>query len=148
MDTVNQLAALLGQDDEDGARDRILQRNMAYALPASVMRGGYLTKLAPLNEMAFQQWVKDNNVPFDPSPKADYDMRGFFQALMSGDQRARTGMNSNDGKLHFGDYFKTPYHESFSAESRYASKGAPQWNELDQLVTPGARIVFDERAKK
>ncbi len=130
----NQLAGLLSQ-------------NMRYAQPASVMKGGYLTKLNPLQEMAFQQWVQKNGVPFDPSPTADYDMRGFYLAQMNGDGRARSGVNANDGRMHFSDTFKTPYHESFSAESKFSAPGAPHWNNLDQLVTPGGRIVFDERKR-
>lgn len=128
--------------------DGIFARNSQYAQPAPVMQGGYLTKLNPLDELAFQHWVQTNNVPFDPSPTADYDMRGFWKALSTGDPKATTGMNANDGKMHFTDSFKTPYHESFSAESRYAAPGAPKWNDLDQLVTPSGRIVFDERKQK
>lgn len=125
----------------------ILQRNMQYAKPAPIM-GGYLSQLSPADEMAFQGWVKQNNVPFDPSPTADYDMRGFYRAMKNGDPTAKTGMNANDGQMHFSDYFKTPYHQSFSAESKWAAPGAPKWNDRDQLVTPGARVVFDERKQQ
>lgn len=119
-----------------------------YSIGAPVMQGGYATKLSPLEELAFMSWVKQNQIPFDPSETSDYDMKGFYKALKSGDPRAKSGMNSNDGKLHFTDYFKTPYHQSFSAESRYAGIGAPTWNEKDQLVTPNAKIVYDERNEK
>jgi muramidase (phage lysozyme) len=107
---------------------------------------GYLTKLDPADEAKFQDWVKTNKVPFDPSPTADYDMRGFWKDLTTGGGHAKTGANANDGKLHFTDYFKTPYHESFSSESQWATDKAPTWNEKDQLVTPDGRVVFDERA--
>lgn len=106
----------------------------------------YQTELAPAEEAKFQQWVKENNVPYDPSPTADYDMKGFYKGLESGDPHARTGVNANDNKLHFSDYWKTPYHESFSAESQFANEGAPSWNENDQLVTPSGRVLFDEIA--
>ena len=119
-----------------------------YALPPSVMKKGYLTQLNPLQEMAFQAWVKKNNIPFDPSEQADYDMRGFFQAQLNGDKSASTGMNANDGLMHFTDKFKTPYHESFSSESKFAKPMAPRWNPLDQLIGPNGRILFDERARK
>lgn len=119
-----------------------------YSVAAPVMQGGYATKLSPLEEMEFLQWVKKNNIPFDPSSDSDYDMRGFFKAQKYGDKRAKSGVNANDNALHFTDYFKTPYHKSFSAESRYAAEGAPTWNEYDQLVTPNAKIVFDERKAK
>lgn len=122
-----------------------LAKTAAYALPPSVMANGYQTKLGLLQEMGFQNWVKENNVPFDPSPTADYDMRGFYQALQAGDPRAQTGQNANDGKLHYADYFKTPYHESFSGGSKFAAPGAPSWNRSDQLVMPDGRVVLDER---
>lgn len=120
-------------------------RNQAYAKPAPA--GGYGTRLAPAQEAQFQSWVKQNNVPFDPSPQADYDMRGFYKGLVSGDPHAQTGMNANDGKLHFSDYYKTPYHKSFSNESQWATAAAPRWNQQDQLVTPDGKVVFDERAQ-
>lgn len=120
------------------------RRNMNYAVASP---NGYLTKLSPHEEALFQNWVKQNNVPFDPSERADYDMRGFWKALVTGDPRAHTGINQNDGKLHFTDYWKTPYHESFSRESQWATPKAPTWNESDQLVLPDGTIVFDERKK-
>jgi hypothetical protein len=122
-----------------------IARNSAYAKPAPA--GGYLTQLPADEEVKFRAWVKQNNVPFDPSPEADYDMRGFYMALKGGDPRATTGVNPNDGKMHFGDYWKTPYHKSFSAESQWATAGAPKWNEKDQLVSPDGHVVFDERAQ-
>lgn len=108
----------------------------------------FSTTLPPDQEQAFRQWVQANNVPFNPDAEGpqDYDMRGFYQGLMSGDPHAETGTNANDGQLHYSDYWKTPYHNSFSAESRFANGAAPSWNEQDQLVTPDGRIVFDERA--
>ena len=112
-------------------------------------QGPYVTKLSPKEELAFMQWVQQNKVPFEDSPVSDYDMRGFYKGLMSGDPNARTGMNANDGKLHFSDYWKTPYHQSFSAESKFANpKLAPRWNEQDQLVLPNGTVIFDERAQK
>lgn len=127
------------------ADDDFYERNKQWAQPAPA--GGYLTKLSPKDETRFQNWVKLNRVPFDPSPNADYDMRGFFQALQAGDKRAATAVNANDNQMHFPDYWKTPYHQSFSAESKWATKGAPTWNEQDQLVTPDGAVVFDERAQ-
>lgn len=114
---------------------------MRYAVPAS----SYLTALSPAEEGPFQAWVKANRIPFDPSPQADYDMRGFYKAQMAGDPHAETGMNRNDHKMHFTDYFKTPYHESFSAESKWATPQAPRWNDQDQLVLPNGSVVFDEK---
>jgi hypothetical protein len=119
-------------------------------LPSYAKPGNYNTDLGdPKTEMAFQQWVKQNNIPFDPAaPVSDYDMRGFYQALQAGDPKAKEALNPNDSQMHFPDYWKTPYHESFSNESQWAdSKKAPKWNEQDQLVTPDGKVVFDERKK-
>ena len=108
------------------------------------------TILAPEQESAFRTWVKENKVPFNPDTvgPTDYDMRGFWSALQRGDARATTGINPNDKKLHFSDYWKTPYHKSFSNESQWANPAkAPKWNEKDQLVLPDGTVVFDERAE-
>jgi hypothetical protein len=118
--------------------------NQAWALPAP--DGGYITKLNPDQKAAFDKWVADNKVPYDPSDEADYDMPGFFLGLTSGDPAASTGVNANDGKLHFGDKWKTPYHKSFSNESMWATPAAPSWNEMDQLVLPDGTVTYDERA--
>jgi hypothetical protein len=120
------------------------EKNQPYAIA-----GFYNTKLSPQEEVAFRTWVKRNRVPFDPNASiADYDMRGFWKGLMSGDSKAVTGINPNDKQLHFSDYYKTPYHKSFSAESKYAKQTAPRWNERDQLVLPDGTVVFDERKRK
>jgi hypothetical protein len=126
------------------SQEQIFDRNKAYAKPEK----SYLTTLPASDEAKFQQWVKANKVPFDPSPAADYDMRGYWKALESGDtEHTGTGVNKNDGQLHFSDYFKTPYHKSFSAESQWATKDAPKWNDKDQLIAPDGKVVFDERTK-
>lgn len=119
---------------------RIFERNQPYAVAAN----SYLTRLSGNDEANFMQWVKDKNIPFDPSDTADYDMRGFYQALMAGDPIAKSSINQNDGMPHFPDHFKTPYHESFSRESKFATDGAPSWNHRDQLVMPDGLVVFDE----
>lgn len=123
----------------------IYDRNKGFAQPAPA--GGYGTKLNPEEETAFQDWAKKNNVPFDNSPTSDYDMRGFYKGLTTGDPNAQSGVNQNDGKLHYSDYWKTPFHHSFSAESQFANPAtAPKWNAQDQLVDPSGKVVFDERA--
>jgi len=126
--------------------DDTYRRNLPYAGQSSIRNApvDYRTKLSPLDEMAFQQWVKQNNVPHDDRPTSDYDMRGFYQALQQSDPRARSEVNPNDKRLHFTDAFKTPYHESYSGGSQYAGPVAPQWNEQDQLISPGGRILVDE----
>lgn len=118
-------------------------RNQPYALP-----GPYQTELNPVQEMLFRLWLGAHNVPFDPRRQPnDYDMRGFWLGMAKGDPRAASATNPNDQQLHYPDYWKTPYHESFSAESQWAAPGAPSWNAQDQLVSPDGTVVLDERAK-
>jgi hypothetical protein len=122
----------------------IFQRNQAYV----GKRGPYFTKLSPQEELAFMQWVQQNKVPFDDSPTADYDMRGFYKGLLGRSPHAFTAANANDGKMHFSDFWKTPFHKSFSAESQFANPDiAPRWNDKNQLVLPDGTVVFDERAE-
>jgi hypothetical protein len=120
----------------------ILERNMAYANPQWQQQ---LAQLTPEQETAFLAWVKSNKVPFDPSdPTPDYDMRGFYQGVMSGDPKAQSGFNPATQSLHYPDYYKTPYHESFSAESQYATEGAPTWQD-DKLVSPSGKVIFQDK---
>ena len=105
------------------------------------------TTLDPLNEMAFRQWVTQNQVPFNVNAAgpSDYDMRGYYQGVMQGNPMARpTEINVNDGLPHYTDYYKTPLHQSFSSGSQWADETTPSWINDKQLVSPGGRIVFDE----
>ncbi len=122
------------------------ERNKAWTKPGAAV---YQTHLEPEDERRFQAWVKQNKVPFDAGPRADYDMRGFWKALQAGDPRAKSAVDPNDKRLHYPDYWKTPYHETFSAESQWADPTkAPKWNDKDQLVMPDGRVLFDDRAKE
>jgi hypothetical protein len=118
------------------------QRNMQWA-----RQGNYWTKLPPDQEAQFRQWVKQNNVDFDPDEdKPDYDMRGFWQALQRGDPRATTGVNKNDKQIHYDDYWKTPYDASFSSGSQWAIQGkAPSWVDNRKLVLPNGRVMYDDQ---
>lgn len=124
----------------------VYARNAPYVRPGA---DNFNTPLAPLDEMAFRSWVAGNNVPFNPDAGApqDYNMRGFWRGLQQQNPRAVTGVNPNDQQLHFPDYWKTPYHETFSNESQYAGAMAPRWTEDDKLIGPNGRILFDERNK-
>lgn len=123
-----------------------LSRNAPYVQPGA---GNYNSLLAPLEEMMFRSWVQENKVPFNPQAGVtDYDMRGFYKALQSGDPRATSAVNPNDNRMHYPDHWKTPYHQSFSQDSQWAGPVAPRWNEQDQLVSPGGRILKDERAPR
>jgi hypothetical protein len=107
------------------------------------------TPLGQLHEMAFRQWLTQNQVPFNPSAgTTDYDMRGFYQALQQGNPVAQTAVNPNDQQMHYPDFWKTPLHQSFSSESQWARPGAPQWINDSQLAAPNGKVVFDERAPR
>ena len=108
---------------------------------------GYITPLTAQEQPLFNAWVQQNNIPYDPSATADYDMPGFWKGLQTGDPAAIQSLNANDGVMHFNDKWKTPYHQSFSNESKYAQPNAPHWNSQDQLVDSAGRIVYDERAQ-
>jgi hypothetical protein len=107
----------------------------------------YNTQLNPLDEMAYRQWVQQNNIPTNPNATQpqDYDMRGFYQGLQQQNPIAQTAVNPNDNQLHFPDYWKTPIHQSFSNESQWATPGTPSWINDSQLASPGGRIVYDEK---
>lgn len=102
------------------------------------------------DEPAFRKWVKEKKIPFDPDQKySDYDMRGFWRGLQTHDPHAVTGINPNDEKLHFSDWWKTPYHKSFSNESQWADPAtAPHWDDKDRLILPNGKVIYDERAPK
>jgi hypothetical protein len=118
--------------------DATLAFNQQWAKP-----GPYVTVLPPTDEAKFQKWVRTNNVPFDPSPKADYDMRGYWKAMTSGDPNAAQQRSAFDGTMHFPDTYKTPYHKTFSGESQYATPGAPAW-QGDRLVDQKGNVIADE----
>jgi hypothetical protein len=120
--------------------------NAQYVRPG---RHTFNTPLEAPEEAAFQAWLAQNKVPFDPAAQVtDYDMRGFYRALQAGDQRAVSAINPNDQQLHYPDYWKTPFHETFSRDSQWATPDAPAWNDQDQLVDARGNVVFDERARR
>ena len=103
------------------------------------------TKLPLMDELEFQKWAQENGVPLS----GDYDMRGYYQGLRQGSPHARPSeVNPNDMKPHFTDYYKMPWHETFSAESKGAGPDAPRWNRQDQLVGPDGKILVDEKFNK
>jgi hypothetical protein len=113
---------------------------LQYAKP-----GPYKTQLSPQEEQQFQQWVKTSGVdktsntwsgrpdPTFNAPDNDYDMRGFWRAMVSGDPNAKRAAN-----LHFPDTWKTPFERTFSKESMYALPTAGHW-EGDKFVPPNAQ---------
>jgi hypothetical protein len=108
----------------------------------------YNTQLDPGQEKFFRMWVAANHVPFNPDATApqDYDMRGFYQGLQQQNPKAMSAVDPNDGLMHYPDFWKTPVHQTFSNESQWAPADAPVWNDRDQLVSQGGRVLFDDRA--
>lgn len=104
----------------------------------------YNTELTAPEEQQFDGWVQQNNVPFDPSAKdSDYDMRGFWKGMQSGDPRATAAINPSDQELHYPDTWKTPRHKTFSNESIYADESAPHWQD-DRLIDSRGKVIADE----
>jgi hypothetical protein len=87
----------------------------------------YRTELTSDDEVAFQRWILAQDLPWLDIANSDYDMRGFWKAMQAGDPGATRAANG-----HFPDTWKTPYHETFSNESIYATPDAPRW----ELVRP------------
>jgi hypothetical protein len=108
----------------------------------------FTTPLAPDEEAQFQQWVQQNRVPWQDAPMADYDMRGYFQGLKSGDPIAVQSLNPSDGLMHFPDKWKTPFHSKFSNESKYATPDAPHWEGDNssgwKLIDKSGKVIYDE----
>ncbi len=103
----------------------------------------YQTYLKPKDEAMFNIWLQQNQIPFRDAPDADYDMRGYFQALRNGDERAVQAGNG-----HFPDVWKTPFHKTFSDESIYADENAPSWTGDDaagwRLVSKQGKVLATE----
>lgn len=92
------------------------KRNAPYAI-----KGPYQTKLSSAQEKAFRAWVMKNHVPFDVNAtEVDYDMRGYWLAMIAGKVPPWAG-----GNTHFPDTFKTPYDTRFSNQSKYATANNP-----------------------
>lgn len=125
----------------NGPAGEAFARNQQFARP-----GPYMTRLPPDQEAQFRQWVQQTSAPFDPDAMiSDYDMRGFW--LDNAARQQGTQINPNDGRPHYPDTYKTPYHQSFSNESRYALPTAPRWINDHQLADRSGRVLFDERAQ-
>ena len=126
-------------------RQELLQRNMQYANPAWQQQ---MAQLTPEQEQVFRQWVASNNVPFNVADKyPDYDMRGYWLSLQSNPQAQQAAINPVTQSLHYPDTFKTPYHESFSSESQWATQGAPSWSD-NKLVSPSGEVVFEDKPEQ
>lgn len=125
----------------------IYERNTQWTKPGLTDKD-FRTNLSSEEETSFKKWVKENNIPFEDSSQSDYDMRGFWKGMQTGDPAAHQAVNNNDHRIHFSDKWKTPYHHSFSRESQWATPDAPTWNDKDQLIDKNGKVIFDERAPK
>jgi hypothetical protein len=110
--------------------------------------GPYITSLTPQEEFQFHQWIQQYNIPWQNSPTADYDMRGYWKALQGGDPQMVSDwqgwqkLKALGSTPHFPDTWKTPYHKTFSNESIYATADAPHWSDDDKLIptTPAPEL--------
>jgi hypothetical protein len=141
MPNQNEIMDLIRQQQYEKMRKNFLARNMVYANPNWQKE---MTKLSPEQEAAFLNWIKANKVPFDPKDKyPDYDMRGYYLSMQQGGA-PQAAINEATQSLHYPDTFKTPYHESFSSESKWATEGAPSWQE-NKLVSPKGEVIFEDK---
>lgn len=117
------------------------------AQPPYKVGNSFNTPLDSLDEAKFRQWLVDNKVPFNPNVVvSDYDMRGYWQAHERGQPMAAdTQMNANDGKPHYTDYYKTPFHQTFSQDSQWSEPNSPFWFNDHQLGTDNGRVLYDEK---
>jgi uncharacterized membrane protein YvbJ len=144
MATSEEMMNIIEQQRYQKMREDLLKRNAAYAKPDWQKQ---MTQLPLEKEKAFMDWVKANKVPFNAQDKyPDYDMRGYYQSLQKGDA-PKAAMNTTTKSLHYPDTYKTPYHESFSAESQWAASGAPTWKG-NKLVAPSGEVVFEDKPRK
>lgn len=74
------------------------------------------TKFGKNFEDMYKGWIIQNNIP----ESQDYDMRGFYYGLLTGDPAATTEINPSDNQLHFTDKWKLSNHPTFSSESMYS----------------------------
>lgn len=147
-DMAGLLQAVVAANRQQGSPPNPPQPVGNKAPRADAKPGPYVTQLSPQQEAQFQQWVKANRIPWRDESRADYDMRGYWQKYILTGKGAQGGVNPNDRQWHFTDEFKTPYHHSFSGESRYALPNAPHWINDHQLADSQGRIVWDERKRQ
>jgi hypothetical protein len=93
----------------------------------------------------YGQWVMNNRIP----ESNDYDMRGYFYDLLTGNKDARTAVNASDNALHFTDKWKLPNHPSFSSESVYSRTSQdPRWVENPAPYKEGTWALQNKQGNK
>jgi hypothetical protein len=97
--------------------------------------GPYFTPLSKDQENQYQSWLggvsKMVGHELDPDDLT-YDMRGYWKDIVNTGQWDSSAFTTG---AHFPDIYKTPYHPTFSRESRYALPTAPAWLN-DTLMDP------------
>lgn len=119
---------------------------------AAILGQGQDTPLSPDEESQFRLWALMNKVPMSD----DYNMRGYFKAMSLPGMQS-SGINANDGQMHYPDTFKLPNHETFSTDSGYydprTMPNTPTWEggpigrtggESWTLRRPNGRVVASE----
>jgi len=103
-----------------------LDYNQQFSLWPGAGPDKYRTKLTSGEETLYKKWLKstsrDTGVDYDPDD-ASYDMRGYWRDVVAGGRFQRMGKAQ-----HFPDTYKTPYHRTFSRESKFATSFAPFWD--------------------
>jgi hypothetical protein len=135
-------------EGEKQQQQKTPQRESMPTLREDAKPGPYITKLTPEEETKFQKWVKQNDVPMEnDTATSDYDMRGYFKDNILGGKGQGTKVSEFDNRPHFPDTYKTPYHKTFSNESRYALPSAPHWDG-DKLIDKNGKVIADETPKE
>ena len=112
------------------------------------------TELDPESEKEFSQFANQ----IKQIPTMDFDLRGAFQEakqkglvkdLLGGKETELGGINPTTQSFHFTDKYKTPFHSSFSKESKFAQTDAPGWvpngDGSFSLVDKMGKTLIDER---
>jgi hypothetical protein len=99
--------------------------------PLTMRRGGIDIPLpSPKEAVAFQMWLKANQVNEWDHPDQHYDYVSAFRA----------GLKRDKKDFHFPDTYKLPTHPTFSDQSQYYQPGmkAGRWEGDTYIPIPGA----------
>ena len=121
----------------------------------------FRTNLSLKDEIGFNVFKKVNQIPDDGDRfDSSYDMRGFFKENVPGvAERVLAPLlgkvDNNTAQLpdglHFTDEFKTPFHPTFSEESKFEQPGlkrnwVPNGDGTFSLIdSESGKVVRDER---
>jgi hypothetical protein len=118
--------------EPDAAYDYNSQFTKNLSAEASPDPSIFQTKLKEPQERMYKKWLnatkRDTGTDLNPDDPG-YDMRGYWKDIVASGQFKRMEKGQ-----HFPDTYKTPFHPTFSHESKYATEDAPYWNGDDQLI--------------